>query len=205
MSMHEKAIINCDECGKEYEFNYYRSINVSLEPELKDKVISGEIFKSTCPHCGRTTYIPFPFLYHDMEHKLMIYVNRKENIEEGLKEIIESREEMLKQFPNCPLPALESVTLEEYEQMETIITAYDHNLNMIYLNVYFAFALRQLYEQFKDEPNLKGVGRMYLHDDNGELVLVLPIKNSNESYNIKFSMDLYKYIADNYDESQTEE
>ena len=47
----------CTNCHVESDFKMYKSVNVSLDPELKDKVISGEIFKWTCPNCGETLYI----------------------------------------------------------------------------------------------------------------------------------------------------
>ncbi|MFI3283768.1 MAG: CpXC domain-containing protein, partial [Erysipelotrichaceae bacterium] len=42
-------------------------------PELKERVLAGELFKFNCETCGTMSICPFPVLYHDMDKKLFIY------------------------------------------------------------------------------------------------------------------------------------
>ena len=79
----------CTNCHVESDFKMYKSVNVSLDPELKDKVISGEIFKWTCPNCGETLYIHYDLLYHDMENEFMIYYSPN-NCEQLNKDVANS-------------------------------------------------------------------------------------------------------------------
>lgn len=37
------------------------------------KIFSDELFLYHCPHCGEVTGIPAGTLYHDMEHKFMLF------------------------------------------------------------------------------------------------------------------------------------
>ena len=46
MSKVRKVKFNCPECGEEVEFDYYESVNVTLNPELKEKIVSGGIYSS---------------------------------------------------------------------------------------------------------------------------------------------------------------
>lgn len=63
----------CPKCGTEGEFRIWDSINVDLDPELKEKLLSGELYEWTCPHCGEKFTLPFGTLYHDMKHQFMIF------------------------------------------------------------------------------------------------------------------------------------
>ncbi len=62
----------CPKCGKKQSFEAYSSINVTLHPELKEKLLDGSIFRFKCVDCQEEASILYPCLYHDMEKKLMI-------------------------------------------------------------------------------------------------------------------------------------
>lgn len=65
--------IKCPKCGKELKVKVYESINVSLHPELKDKLLSGELTDIHCS-CGYTLLLRYPILYHKMGFTdIMIY------------------------------------------------------------------------------------------------------------------------------------
>ena len=72
MSLERKEIITCPQCKTQSEFVVWDSINVDLDPEMRDKVLNNEAFQWHCPHCGAKAYIPFGTLYHDMRHKFML-------------------------------------------------------------------------------------------------------------------------------------
>jgi len=42
----------CPECGSEQEFEIFDSVNVSLDPDAKQKLINGELTIFTCDECG---------------------------------------------------------------------------------------------------------------------------------------------------------
>lgn len=73
MSQLRKENITCPHCHQEGEFNFWSSVNVDLNPELREKIFSDELFMYHCPHCGEVTGIPAGFLYHDMKHKFMLF------------------------------------------------------------------------------------------------------------------------------------
>lgn len=62
----------CPSCGRTFAARSYRSINVAESPELKPRVISGEIFVCECPSCGRRSLIKGDLLYHDPAQKLLV-------------------------------------------------------------------------------------------------------------------------------------
>jgi hypothetical protein len=71
MSLQHQRRLRCL-CGHEQEVTLYGSVNVTLEPALKDELLRGELNAMTCDGCGQTSRVPVPLLYHDMARKLMV-------------------------------------------------------------------------------------------------------------------------------------
>lgn len=57
MTRIDKSTFICKKCSKKFDVDTYHSVNVTLNPELRDKVLSGEIYKFICPHCHHINYI----------------------------------------------------------------------------------------------------------------------------------------------------
>ena len=62
----EDAII-CPNCNHEQELHVTPTVNVTVDPDMKEKVLSGEIFLFTCENCGFTGFAGYPFIYEDKE------------------------------------------------------------------------------------------------------------------------------------------
>ena len=73
MSLSSKEKIKC-RCGAEVECEIYQSVNIELDPELKDKALRREINLFRCGTCGHREELITGFLYNDMDKKLMIWV-----------------------------------------------------------------------------------------------------------------------------------
>lgn len=73
MSSCKHHTITCPKCGAQGEFTAWDSVNVDIMPEMKEKVISGELFRWACPVCGESFTVPYPMLYHDMTKQIMVY------------------------------------------------------------------------------------------------------------------------------------
>lgn len=73
MSEREIQRIKCPKCGAEHDFEMWLRVNTDLDPVLKDKVRSGELFRTVCPSCGQPIDVVYPCLYHEMNNKVMIY------------------------------------------------------------------------------------------------------------------------------------
>ncbi len=73
MSQHHTETIPCPECGEKTEFTVWDSVNTALDPEMKARVRTGELFLWTCPACGAKRWIEYATLYHQMEDHVMIW------------------------------------------------------------------------------------------------------------------------------------
>lgn len=98
MSQLRKENIECPHCHQEGEFDLWTSVNVDLNPELREKVFSNELFVYRCPHCGQVTGIPAGTLYHDMTHGFMIFFDFfKPFVDKRADRIIGKLDRILKQ------------------------------------------------------------------------------------------------------------
>lgn len=64
--------VTCARCAAAYTVERPQSVDAAADPELKEKVRSGELFTAACPHCGTVGLLKIPFLYHDPAERLMI-------------------------------------------------------------------------------------------------------------------------------------
>lgn len=72
--------MRCTRCGAESEQPVYRHIDAVAEPELKAKVLSGELFLFVCPSCGSKNLIGSPVIYRDA-HLLACVSDRRLSVE----------------------------------------------------------------------------------------------------------------------------
>ena len=73
MSRFHEEKLKCPSCGKSNKFTMWESVNTKMDPELKEKVFSGDLFKFKCSKCGEETSVNYDFLYHIMEDSMMIH------------------------------------------------------------------------------------------------------------------------------------
>lgn len=69
----KKAVV-CPMCGELGKAKIYTSVNVTVNPEFRDKVLGGELFSWNCPSCGYNARLTYPILYNDMKNRFMIYL-----------------------------------------------------------------------------------------------------------------------------------
>jgi hypothetical protein len=51
----------------------WESLNVTLDPEQKPHVLSGDLAVFRCPSCAHAAWVDYPILYHDMDQDIMIW------------------------------------------------------------------------------------------------------------------------------------
>jgi len=64
--------IDCPKCGRKQAETVWDTINVTLNPELKEKLFQGEINRFRCKGCGNEAFVSLPLLYHDMDKKYCV-------------------------------------------------------------------------------------------------------------------------------------
>lgn len=78
MSMPRGMSIQCPNCKKEGNFTIWHTLNVDVNPEERERVKSGDVFKYTCKNCGNSFQVEYRFMYHDTDNHFQIWYFPKE-------------------------------------------------------------------------------------------------------------------------------
>jgi hypothetical protein len=73
MSAGTNTEITCD-CGHTFEAWIWQSANATFSPELRQQILDGAMNVVECPACGKRFHVEVPFLYHDMDAKVYVWV-----------------------------------------------------------------------------------------------------------------------------------
>ena len=74
MSKNHTETIKCPSCRKKQTFTIWDSVNVSIDPQLKQKLLNRELTTFICKHCGVDANIESNCLYHDMEKGILVWL-----------------------------------------------------------------------------------------------------------------------------------
>ncbi|MDO4432515.1 MAG: CpXC domain-containing protein [Aerococcaceae bacterium] len=88
--------LSCPVCQAKKDFNYINHLNISKNPELKDALLKGDLFRFECDECGAVRQLDMQFLYHDPDKKFMVfmlpeYQRDNENVTRILQEVIHAQ------------------------------------------------------------------------------------------------------------------
>ena len=72
MTQQRQIQVDCPNCGAKEKVIIYQSINVSLDPSLRERLLEGKINIFQCGKCKQDAFISGPLLYHDMDRKFMV-------------------------------------------------------------------------------------------------------------------------------------
>jgi hypothetical protein len=74
MSASSEISVTCDVCGTTQTVTTWDAVNATVNPDLKARLLDGELNKFVCGTCGWSTGIVYPMLYHDMPSRLMVWL-----------------------------------------------------------------------------------------------------------------------------------
>jgi hypothetical protein len=75
--------LNCPECGHTQETVVWSSLNVGLDPDLREKLFNGEINVFLCEKWGNRALINTSLLYHDMHRQYCVQYYPAQAIEDA--------------------------------------------------------------------------------------------------------------------------
>lgn len=182
MSKKSTIKIKCANCGQEINFVAHDSVNVTLDPNLRDKVFSGEVFRYHCDECGFDGDQNYPLLYHDMDKGFMVYYTYPSGIDEfeymmTLEQCIDKQ--ILKDLNSKITRRTTSERHEFFEKIIILENGYDDRIiEVLRLN---------LINSFKKEKNNKNVDHTFfdmVRKDSGQknLVCFLFVKGKEEPF-----------------------
>ena len=69
MSQSRMIRYTCPYCGKTFETEIYDSVTADTDEDLRDRCVSGDLFRISCPKCKREFMIQYPLVYVDRRHR----------------------------------------------------------------------------------------------------------------------------------------
>ncbi len=187
MSQERTEIIKCPKCGAEGNFTVWDSINVELNPELKEKILNEELFAWTCPNCGAKIFIPTGTIYHDMKGKTMIFFDFNDDEAEKESEI-----EIPEMFSN--LGGYQFRIVHNLMDMKEKIIILDNGLNDIAIE-YWKFCLRHFIfkDNIQDEDEIRFSGLCKADEGDEMFVLFVILGAEDRQASIKIPINMYGY------------
>ena len=195
MSRVTKIQIPCKHCNKLVDYSYYASVNVTLEPELRQKVFDTTIFQATCPHCGKTFTFLHPILYHDMDRKFMVQLERHVNLL--------SFGESIKNNPFKNIFNNKVIGVTSLGDLASAVIALERGYDWRICQLVFKTMEEEFYKYCKDK-SLKVKGVMYTgllenkEDDKLLLAIHAIINDQKQRYTAPFNVKLYAYYEQKY-------
>jgi len=146
MSRITKQSFICPKCKFQDEFKMYNSVNVTLDPKLREKVLSGEIFDWTCPKCGEKYSIRHDLLYHDMDKEFQIYYSPNN--------IVELNQTISNLAKKCPGIRRQYRTVDSLNSLREKILIFEKDFNDIAIELVKAI-LKYGKNEIREETELR--------------------------------------------------
>ena len=78
MSTSHEITYRCPYCGRDFTITVYDSVNAQNDPDLRERCISGDLFRHSCPHCKTDFMIQNPLVYTDPARKFLLWLSNEE-------------------------------------------------------------------------------------------------------------------------------
>ena len=204
MSKERKITWQCEHCKKEFEVNIFDSVNVSLDPELREKVLTGNIFMHKCPHCNNNNIIQHPILYHDMKNKFMIQLGPLRTIY-GFKRFY--KEEF---NANCKEKlGFEIKSFDDYKfygattwgDLKSTIVALENSLDIKVVLLHQAILIFNYLDYAEKNNKPQYLDSHFGYNEKGELTFFIEVGNNNEyegTFNEAFNKEIYDSLEEEY-------
>lgn len=178
--------IACISCGKESPYRFWDMIDPMMNQETKDKVLSGEIFTFTCPHCGAKRRVTYDTIYQEMAKGRTFHLVTSEDTYMQAVNIYADRDSH-----SSPVLAHEIVRIVlSQNQLAEKIRIFDEGLDDRIVEIIKAYFLSQLYEQ---EPDAAVDEALFFVGEDGTYEIAF-LSQDGKHRSISFSREMYQGI-----------
>ena len=188
MSVSSTEKIACRFCQHEQEFTLWQSVNATADPELKDKLMSGELMTFTCQSCRKVAEVVWPLLYHDMERELMVHIRLDEQLPEGQAPEPVPVEDFMRGF------ALRTVASRN-ELVEKVLI-FEDGLDDRIIEI-FKIALRRQLEQDAQATEGELMFSACGESEDGQKEIAFVLLNGEGEASFAVPLSVYEYFAEN--------
>ena len=189
----EREMLNCPNCDMEIGFKPIEFVDVSTDPDYKEKIMNGQFFLVKCGECGAEIMVEYPVMYMDPEKKLNIYMAPDHD-----GELIEQLNSL--DVPECDedKDAIFRLVSSPTELLEKILLA-DGGRDDRIMELYKAIVVENIREEF---PQVVAQDLLYYIDDEEEYLIVWDFENEEgEQLTISVEEELYQDLYNDFIEA----
>ncbi len=89
MSREIEVDVTCQACLFKGVVPVYTSVNVTLDPGLRDRIFKDDLNRFNCPNCGKNFVLPINLMYHDMDLGFAVWFSPQGEMPEGEKAVFD--------------------------------------------------------------------------------------------------------------------
>jgi len=189
----DREMLNCPNCDNEIVFKPIEFVDVSTDPDYKEKIMRGEFFLVKCSECGAEIMVEYPVMYMDPDKKLNVYMAPDHDAD--LLEQLNSLDvpeadvdgEAIYRVVNSPTELLEKILLAEGKRDDRII------------ELYKLLIVETIREDF---PQVQPQDLLYYLDDEGEYFIIWDFENEDgEQLTVEIDVELYEQLREDHIET----
>lgn len=201
MSKERKVTIKCRKCGKEFDAVIYDSVNVDINPELREPFIFDQLYIFECPHCKEKIFQAYPILYHDMKHKFMVQGGSLSHIYGEFYNFIydnsdDERMKLVRMAHEGYTMVGAQSTMHAREKVVALENGLDHRLVAIYR--YLENARYNEYAEKNGKPRSEDAYLCYDDDENLSIIIDVYDDETKQATCVcsKFDKKIYEQLAE---------
>ena len=198
MSLCKSIKVQCPTCGHSQKYNYYGSINVTVDKELKKSVRDLSVFRVYCKHCGEKINVLHPMLYHDMDKNLQIWLLPRGTTEEE-KAVENKHFREIKSHP--PLPDYTTRLVATPFLLVDKVKVFDAGLDDRVIELCKIFMYGDLCDENPQYSNREITDAFFHQFKDGTNAIQYLCVNNDENFTLRIDDEYYSTIANAFKET----
>lgn len=187
MNKIDKEMIKCPECGAENHVTIWNSIDSNVDLFAKKELMNGDLFRRVCDGCGCTFNVFFELMYQDVNHNVIIYLVKQDDVNETIDMLNKANAKM--QIPTNGVRSRVVCTLNDLREKVNI---FENNLNDKVIEIIKLLYLTNITD---NNPHLKIEDVRFIVQD-GKYILQF---FGNESADIEITKEFYDDVEKEYE------
>ncbi len=191
MANFEMKYMTCPVCKSQQTMKIYTDVDATSNKKLREKIMLNKLLEFSCKTCGYTDQNFYPFLYTDLEDKILVWHipdATGENIEEIVKEINDNHE--LEEREN---EEFQFRVVTDYNSLKEKIIIRNTKLDDRYVEVMKLFLLNVIMTS-ENPINVNALEGIFFNkhgEDNWTMDFVI---REEEGVSLKVTKDMYDEI-----------
>ncbi len=184
MSEVQMQEIVCPKCGRKEMFKVWDSINIMVDPDMREKVRNDEAFRFHCPDCGTSSMVNYNFLYHEPKEKRLIFCDADGSNCDEMRRVMKSRDNVFKDYTK-------RIVMSHNEFKEKLII-FDASLDDKIVEIIKSGIFSNLEAHYKD----KGIDEIFfVINEEGEKGFILRSRGVMQA-GMEFDQSLYDVLKE---------